>query len=150
MKTTLTFKDFLLEKYNNEINEGRKTVKIKRKYTEKYPAVNAGNYGPVREKILSFVREKEDEGGVTLQELKEFINNMNEEIGTKTSANWIYKNKKYLKGIKEGERKVIKLSKFGNRVLDRTVINEASYAEIMPNITDEEYKILINSEEYKK
>ena len=107
-----------------EILEGRKNVTIKRKYTDNYPAMKAGKYGPVREKILNFIREKQEDGGISYADLKEFISGMNEDIGSKTTPAWIYKNKKYIKTIKEGDSKKYVLSRWGNRILDRTIVNE--------------------------
>jgi len=112
--------------YSEYLNEGRKSVTVKRKYTDQHPSITAGKYAPVREKILNFIKSKEDEGGAKISDLKEFINNMNEDIGSKTSTAWIYNNTKYLKNVKlkEDNEKRFKLSKLGNRVLNKTVLNE--------------------------
>jgi len=131
MKKRIGTLDEFINEQNEIINEGRKSVTIKRKYTENYHRIGAGKYGPIREKILSYIREREEDGGVTLKELKEFISGMNEDIGSKTSTAWIYKNKNYLKKrkVESNSESKIFLSKLGNRVLDRTIINEENIHE---------------------
>lgn len=93
------------------IAEGKLTVK--RKYTESHPELTVGDIAPVREKIISFIAEK---GEVTVNELKEFINLMNEEIGTKTTYDWVRKNGKYFNKRGLGENQVITLSDVGKKV----------------------------------
>ncbi len=101
------------------INEGRKRIRVKRKYGEKHPEKSVGKYGPVREAILRHV--KENGGTVSKNSLKEFINGMNEDKGTKTSWSWVRRNAKYIKETRFG----YKLTKLGERVLKATSLNES-------------------------
>ena len=103
MSHVYSFEEFLAE--------GKMTVK--RKYTDSYPAMTVGDLAPVREKIISFIAEK---GQVTVNELKEFISLMNEEIGTKTTYDWVRKNGKYFNRKGLGENQVITLSAVGKKV----------------------------------
>ena len=70
-KHMLTFEEF--------VNEGKLT--IKRKYTDAHPSHEVSSNAPIREKILSFVKEG---GTVTHEELMEFIAGMNEGNGIVT------------------------------------------------------------------
>ncbi len=101
-----------IHNFSDFINERLETVK--RKYTETYPAKNISTYAPVREKILSFVKEN---SGVTHEALMEFISSMNEEIGSITTRKWLNNNTEYFKisETKEGV-KTYKLSATGERV----------------------------------
>jgi hypothetical protein len=93
------------------VNEGK--VTIKRKYTELYPSREVSSNAPIREKILSFVKEA---GTVTHDELMEFIAGMNEENGGSTSRKWVNKNTQYFV-IKERQGvKTYRLSSLGERV----------------------------------
>jgi hypothetical protein len=98
--------------FSDFINERLETVK--RKYTETYPAKNISTYAPVREKILSFVKEN---SGVTHEELMEFISSMNEEIGSITTRKWLNNNTEYFKISKTKEGlKTYTLSSTGEKV----------------------------------
>ena len=101
------------------VTEGRKRVRVKRKYGENHPETTVGRYAPVRETILRHV--KENGGTVSKSSLKEFIKGMNEDSGTKTSWNWVRRNAKYIKETRFG----YKLTKLGERVLKATTINES-------------------------
>ena len=105
--------------FDEFIAEGKLT--FKRKYTESHPELTVGDIAPVREKIISFVAEK---GGVTVNELKEFINLMNEEIGSKTTYDWVRKNGKYFNKRGLGENQVISLSAVGKKVHSASKKNE--------------------------
>jgi len=101
-----------IHSFNEFINEKLETVK--RKYTDKYPARNISKYAPVRERILSFVKEN---GEVTHEELLEFIGGMNEEIGSITTRKWINNNADYFKVSNSANgTKTYKLSSIGERV----------------------------------
>jgi hypothetical protein len=104
MEFIKSFDDFVL-------TEGR--VVFKRKYTEMYPEKAVSSLAPVREKILSFVREK---GSVTYNEIMEFVRLMNEESGGATSRKWINKNSRYFKIIEKNGVKTYSLSPVGKRV----------------------------------
>lgn len=98
-----TFEDFL--------NEGK--VSVKRKYTDKYPAKHVSSHGPIRERILAFVKEN---GEVTREGLMEFIKGMNEDNGGATSRKWLNKNPQYFKVTEKNGVKTYKLSSLGERV----------------------------------
>lgn len=97
------FEDFL--------NEAK--VSVKRKYTELHPAKHVSSHGPIREKVLAFVKEK---GEVSYEDLLEFFKGMNEESGGATSRKWLNKNPHYFKVTEKKGAKTYKLSKLGERV----------------------------------
>ena len=99
-----SFTDFI-------INEGR--VLIKRKYTDKHPEAAVSDRAPVRERILSFVKEKKK---VSHVQLMEFINSVNEETGGNTSRKWVNKNTRYFNVVEKNNTKYYSLSKMGERV----------------------------------
>jgi hypothetical protein len=103
MDVVKSFKDFL--------NEGR--IVVKRKYTEFYPQAVVSSNAPVRERILSFVKERKE---VTHNQLMEFIQGLNEETGGQTSRKWVNKNAKYFDIKEKHSTKYYSLSKMGARV----------------------------------
>lgn len=105
------------------LNEGRRNVIVKRKYTDNYPAVGVGSYAPVREKILSFVAE--NGGRVTLDEIKEFISSVNED-GEDININgaWLRQNKKYLKRESKGGETKYSITNLGTRYLKSKAVTE--------------------------
>jgi predicted HTH transcriptional regulator len=109
---TLSFDEF--------INEEKLT--IKRRYTDKYPKMEISSVAPIREKILSFVKES---GEVTHEELMEFIAGMNEETGGATSRKWINKNTRYFKISEKNGSKTYRLSGLGSRV-HSAIMNQIS------------------------
>lgn len=84
---TLSFKEF--------VNEGLHT--IKRKYTDAHPEKRISDYAPVRERIMSFLKEKKS---ATHEEMSEFFKLMNEETGRKTGISWVRANS-HLVSVKE-------------------------------------------------
>lgn len=102
--------DFVIS-YEEFLNEAKVTVK--RKYTDNYPAKHVNVNGPIREKILSFVKEK---GTVSYNEMMEFVKGINEESGGNTSRKWLNKNTKYFKVTEKNGVKTYKLSSFGEKV----------------------------------
>lgn len=111
-KYTLSFDEF--------INEEK--IIIKRKYTDKHPKMAISSVAPIREKILSFVKES---GEVSHEELMEFIAGMNEESGGATSRKWVNKNSKYFKISEKNGIKTYRLSSLGSRV-HSAIINQIS------------------------
>jgi len=100
---TLSFDEFL--------NEGKVTVK--RKYTDKYPMKEVSSKAPIRERILSFVKEA---GRISHEDLMEFIASMNEENGGSTSRKWVNKNSHYFHITEKNGVKTYRLSALGERV----------------------------------
>ena len=103
MSAVKTFQEF--------VNESR--VVVKRKYTEAYPEAAVSDKAPVRERILSFVKEKKE---VSHTELMEFIRGLNEETGGQTSRKWVNKNTRYFEVKEKHNTKYYTLSKMGERV----------------------------------
>lgn len=100
-----------VQTYEEFINESKVTVK--RKYTEAHPAKHVSSNGPVRERILSFVKEK---GEVSHEDMMEYVKSVNEETGGNTSRKWLNKNTRYF-SIKEKDGvKTYRLSALGERV----------------------------------
>ena len=103
MNHVKSFVDFL--------NEAR--VVFKRKYTDSYPEKSVSSTAPIRERILSFVKER---GQVSYSELMEFVKSMNEETGGQTSRKWLNKNTEYFKIVEKNGEKTYSLSNVGKRV----------------------------------
>ena len=93
----------------NVTNESK--IQLKRKYTENYPAVTAGKFARVRNKMLEAIGD----GKITQEEfesiLKEFSND---------SKRWSQLNKRYFSVSEDG----ISLSNFGKKILSKITINE--------------------------
>jgi len=106
-----------IQSFDEFLNEGK--VTFKRKYTEAYPAKHVFTNAPVREKILSFVKEK---GEVTHDEMMEFVRSVNEETGGNTSRKWLTKNTRYFNIKEKNGTKTYRLSSLGEKV--HTSINK--------------------------
>ena len=100
----MTYEDYIL-------TEG--LVVFKRKYTDTHPEKSVSDSAPVRERVLSFVREK---GTVTHKELLEFFRSLNEETGGATSRKWVNKNSRYFVVKEKNNTKTYMLSPIGKRV----------------------------------
>lgn len=103
-----------VKSYTDFLNEA--IVVVKRKYTGVHPEKVASNYAPVRERVLSFVKEK---GRVSLDEMKEFLRLMNEETGRKASMGWVSANQKLFKVKEENGSKYYALSAEGRRIHEK-------------------------------
>jgi len=104
-----------LVKLPNLLNE--KIVTVKRKYTDAHPAHIHSTYGPVREKVLSFINKY---GSVSHQELKEFLNQYKESSGRTTGFGWIRKNNHLVEKItKKNSGPFYRLTKRGKKVLEK-------------------------------
>lgn len=128
--------------YYYQIKEG-KLVTLKRKYTEKFPEKRIALVTPVRQKVLTFVEERKK---VSIDELAEFLKMFNEETGRNTTMRW-FKNNAYLfKITNENDTVFYSLSKIGEKVLDKTRINESVYIDevINEDYTDDLIKVLAN------
>ena len=100
--------------YEDFLNEGIHV--IKRKYTETHPEKRISDYAPVRERFLSFLKEK---GVATYEELDEFFKLMNEETGRKTGMGWLRANS-HLISVKESNgKRTYSLSKEGKRINEK-------------------------------
>ena len=97
--------------YSDFINESRLTVK--RKYTDKHPEKQVYANAPVREKILSFVKES---GRVSQKDLVQFIQGLNEQTGRKTTVKWVNNNLKYFRVTEKNGVRFFRLSLLGERV----------------------------------
>jgi hypothetical protein len=104
MQQVLSFDEFLL-------NESR--VIVKRKYTDLHPERTVYDKAPVRERVLSFVKEQ---GKVTHKEMMNFFRSLNEETGGNVSRKWLNKNTAYFKITEKNGNKVYSLSALGKRV----------------------------------
>lgn len=104
----------IVKSYDEFLNEAIHVVK--RKYTEMHPERTASDYAPVRERVLSFVKEK---GRVTVAEMKEFFKAVNEETGRKTSMEWVKANSKYFVVREKDGEKTYTLSSEGRRVHEK-------------------------------
>jgi hypothetical protein len=100
-----------IQNFAEFLNEGK--VMLKRKYTEAHPAKHVFTYAPVREKILSFVKEK---GEVSHDEMMEYVKGINEETGGNTSRKWLTKNAQYFTIKEKNGEKTYKLSSLGEKV----------------------------------
>jgi hypothetical protein len=102
----------------SEINEGK--TQIKRKYGE-HSAINVYERGPIRNKIIEFVKNKH----VTEAELKEYVKRLAEERGSEFDANkWFKRNERYFESYHNRGQNVFTLSKYGNRVYEYIVKKE--------------------------
>ena len=97
------------------INEGK--VLVKRRYTDNHPSQYVSSYAPMREKVLSFVKEKNE---VSYSDMMEFIKSVNEETGSTSGRHWLSKNAKYFKVIEKNGVKTYKLSLLGERTAQAT------------------------------
>ena len=98
----------------------QKLVVLKRKYND-YPEKRISLVTPVRQRVLKFVAEKEK---VTREELQEFFKQFNEETGRNTTFKWFRTNSKLFKFVKEDGINYFRLSKLGEKVLQKTEVNE--------------------------
>ena len=93
----------------NATNESK--IQLKRKYTENHPAITAGKFARVRNKMLEAIGD----GKITQEEfeaiLKEFSND---------SKRWSQLNKRYFSVSEDG----ISLSNFGKKILSKITVNE--------------------------
>jgi hypothetical protein len=125
-----------------------RTVQVKRKYGM-HDSISVGANAPVRANILGFIAEK---GHCTKDELRDFINSKNEDSGSRTSMSWLKKNGKYIKEFKKDGCDCCKLSKLGQRVMNKTTINEGTdYTDkdiqtikSFTNITDSQIKLFVD------
>ena len=88
-------------------------ITVKRKYTSAHPSYRVSTNAPIREKVLSFVKES---GTVTHKELMEFISGMNEETGGSTNRKWVSKNNHYFVVREKDGVKTYRLSSLGEHV----------------------------------
>jgi len=100
-----------IQKFEDFINEAK--LSVKRKYTESHPEKIVSDRAPIRERVLSFLKEK---GSVSHTDLMEFFNGINEETGGNTSSKWLHKNTQYITVKEENGTKTYSLSPMGSRV----------------------------------
>jgi hypothetical protein len=97
-------------KFNDYINE-RKSITLKRKYTENHPAMEVGMTAKVRNKVLTAISD----GLVTQDEFDRILSELSGD-----SKRWLKRNARYFNVSEDG----ISLSKFGKRALDAISVNE--------------------------
>jgi hypothetical protein len=114
-------------KEGEEINEGK--TQIKRKYGE-HGAINVYERGPIRNRIIEFVKNK----FVTETELKDFVKSLIEERGVEFNSNqWFARNKKYFESFENRGQQVWTLSKYGKRVYEY-IVKKGSQKQINESI----------------
>ena len=96
--------------FNDYINE-RKSITLKRKYTENHPAMEVGMTAKVRNKVLTAISD----GLVTQDEFDRILSELSGD-----SKRWLKRNARYFNVSEDG----ISLSKFGKRALDAISVNE--------------------------
>lgn len=108
MEYIKTFEEFINE---SQLNEA-KTIIYKRQYTDKHPALEAGLYGKVRDKILEALKD----GKMTQEEFDGIVKEFN------LSPRWL-RNNAHLFKSKDGS---VSLSETGQRILRAKgrVVNE--------------------------
>ena len=112
---------------SEEINEGK--TQIKRKYGE-HGAINVYERGPIRNRIIEFVKNK----FVTEVELKDFVKSLIEERGVEFNSNqWFTRNKKYFESFENRGQQVWTLSKYGKRVYEY-IVKKGSQKQINESI----------------
>lgn len=92
-------------------------VKIKRKWTDDYPAVHINPDAVIRNKIVEFIGSKDNQR-VTFEELNEFMANMSEDQLVKKSPhkNWLRDNSRLVKKINVGNKGYYTLTNIGKRI----------------------------------
>ena len=95
--------------YESAVNEGK--VQLKRKYTENHPAITAGKFAKVRNKMLEAIGD----GKITQEEFDGILKEL-----SSSSKRWMGMNTKYFSVSEDG----ISLSTFGKRALRQITINE--------------------------
>jgi hypothetical protein len=133
----------------DRLNE--RLAKIKRPWTEQYPAIFINPESVLRNKIVKFVGSG-DKSRVTEQELKEFFNKLqeDEEIGRRPSSSWLSRNKHIIESTKIGNQKFYKLTKVGKRVFDHLRDDEEKRTN--ESISDErllQYVLELNDKKIK-
>lgn len=91
--------------FSKFVGEG-KTVTLKRQYTEKHPAVTAGQHAKIRNKVLEAIAD----GTLTKEEFTRIVSEVSD-----NSSQWARRNKKYFTVSEDGG---ISLSSFGKKILD--------------------------------
>jgi hypothetical protein len=120
---------------NSELNE---KTQIKRKYSE-YPAIHVMERAPIRNRVIEFVGKKY----VTEEELKNFVNSLNEKDaeGNTVSSKWLSKNNRYFESKDVRGQRVIGLSKYGQRVLENIVKAEAQKQTVGSTVNESRTQI---------
>jgi hypothetical protein len=114
---------------NEELNE---KTQIKRKYAD-HSAIHVMEKAPVRNKVIEFVGKRY----VTEEELKNFINGLNEKESEdrQIDSKWLNRNGRYFESASNRGQGVITLSKYGQRVLEK-VVKSASQKQNSSIVTE--------------
>lgn len=109
-----------------------KLDKVKRRWTDQYPAVFINPGAALRNKIVTFVGDHA-KSRCPYSAVKEFMNKLeeDEEIGRKPSPKYITNNKHLFKKVKVGNEEYIRLTNIGKRIYNH--LKEQSKEDINEN-----------------
>ena len=97
-----------------------KRFKIKRRHTEKYPAVFVSKNGKIRNAIISFLGEKG--GECCLDEYISFLEKLKLDLELSyTPRYWHHRFKKYVIEVNNPDQKKIRLTRLGNNLYNIVV-----------------------------
>lgn len=92
-------------------------VTIKRRHTEKHPAIKAREQAIIRDKVVKFIGLDK----VSRKDIQEFFNTLHEdeEVGRRPHISWIYKNTHLVKRVKTGKVVSYRLTRAGVNVFNK-------------------------------
>jgi len=111
----------LVPAFESVVSESK--VQLKRRYTENHPAITAGKFAKVRNKMLEAIGD----GKITQEEFDSILKELSSD-----SKRWSQMNKKYFSISEDG----ISLSVFGKRILNQITINENMDTFIFESFSD--------------
>lgn len=101
---------------NSFLNEGSKSILLKRKYGQRNP-VSVSPIAPLRNKVLAYVAENVK---VSKSELREFINGLNEgKAKPAATTMWLKRNSQYFIAESKNGQTFYKLSDLGRRIVSK-------------------------------
>lgn len=108
----ISLEDFI----NEDVLLLSERLTAKRKYTDKHPSVDINYSAPIRNKVLAFVSGK---GEVSEEEMKEFFNSLEEDLGRKANWSWVKSNSNLIKKFENEGKPYYKLTERGSKILKR-------------------------------
>lgn len=132
-------KSYVATNLGQYLNE-QKSITLTRKYGEKKPVV-VGSRAPLRNQVLSYVAENQK---VSRIKLKKFIAGLNEDSKNPNAAAnmWLKRNMKFFVAEQKQGITVYKLSKLGEKLLERmTALAEAKINEKDNKDKDYDFKV---------